>query len=61
MASLRGLPVLGKLMPPPQLLRWEEVATYRVQLRAVPAAACPARPCYVRLVLDATPDALDRD
>lgn len=51
-AFLRGVPVLGKLVPPPQLPRWEDVATYRVQLRVMSASSCPSGPCYEGLVLD---------
>jgi hypothetical protein len=49
----RGLPVIGGLVPNPQHLHWEAVATYRVQLRAVPANACPFTSCYEALLLDA--------
>jgi hypothetical protein len=55
-AFLRRLPVLGTLVPAPQVPRWGAVATYRVQFR-VRAAACPSPPCYEALVLDAAPGA----
>jgi hypothetical protein len=56
-AALRQLPLLGQLMPAPQVLRWGAVATYRVQIRALPITSCGNRPCYEAVVLDAAPDA----
>jgi hypothetical protein len=52
---MRGIPLLGSLLPGPQELDWDVVATYRVQLRAVANRRCGATACYEALVLDATP------
>jgi hypothetical protein len=49
---LRRLPLAGQLVLPAQAVRWGAVATYRVQLRAAPASACPSPPCYEALLLD---------
>jgi hypothetical protein len=54
-AYLRRLPVLGRLVPRAQAVRWGEGAVYRIQLRAAPANSCPDRPCYEALLLDAAP------
>jgi hypothetical protein len=53
---LRRVPVLGQLMPAPQRLRWGAEATYRVQIRAVPAGSCTSVPCDEALLLDVAPD-----
>jgi hypothetical protein len=51
-AFLRRLPWLRGLVPPPPTPRWNQPATYRVQLRA---AVCGVAPCYEADVLDAAP------
>jgi hypothetical protein len=43
---LRGVPVLGALVPASEALHWGAMATYRVQLRAVPTGSCVFLPCY---------------
>jgi hypothetical protein len=53
LAFLRRLPVLGALLPAPQVPHWGTVATYRVRLRVLAAGACLAPPCYEVQVLDA--------
>jgi hypothetical protein len=58
-ALLRRLPWLGRLVPP-QILRWKEVATYRVRLRAAPAGTCTFLPCYESVVPDVTPAAPEK-
>jgi hypothetical protein len=55
LAALRRLPLIGRLAPRPQVLRWGAPATYRVRLRASPALACGTSPCYEALLLDAAP------
>ena len=55
LASLRGVPLLGKLVPAPQVLGWEARATYRVRLRAAPATNCGYLRCYEAVLLDAAP------
>jgi hypothetical protein len=55
MQALRRLPLLGRLVPRPQVLRWDTRATYRVQLRAAPAGTCAVPPCYEAFLLDAAP------
>jgi hypothetical protein len=48
---LRGLPLLGRLLPRPQTLVWDQRATYRLELRTVAGRACPD--CYEAVLLDA--------
>jgi hypothetical protein len=55
LALLRRVPLLGGLLPAPQAVRWEEVASYRVALRAMPVGMCAAPPCHGALLLDAAP------
>jgi hypothetical protein len=55
LAALRRLPLIGRLAPRPQVLRWGAPATYRVRLRASDALACATPPCYEALLLDAAP------
>jgi hypothetical protein len=55
LAFLRRVPLLSSLLPPLQAVRWEEVATYRAELRTMPGALCGAAPCYEVLLLDAAP------
>jgi hypothetical protein len=52
---VRRVPLLGDLLPAPQAVIWEEVATYRVELRAMSDESCGAATCYEALVLDAAP------
>jgi hypothetical protein len=56
LAALRRLPLLGALLPRPQVVRWGALATYRVQLLPVAAGACSVAPCYRALLLDAALD-----
>jgi hypothetical protein len=56
--ALWRLPLLRALLPTRQLVYWGVVASYRVQLRALPADSCPFAPCYEALLLDAAPGAL---
>jgi hypothetical protein len=53
--ALRRLPPLGGLLPAPQAVDWGEVATYRVELRAMPGEPCGAATCYEAVLLDAAP------
>jgi hypothetical protein len=55
LTSLRQLPLLGQLVPPPQVIRWGARATYRVRLRVVPATSCMVLPCIEADLVDATP------
>jgi hypothetical protein len=55
LAYLRGVPMLGSLVPPPQLLRWGVMATYRVQLRTASAGSCAYLRCYEAVLLDTAP------
>jgi len=55
---LRGIPLVGRLVPAPQELQWGVVATYRVQLAAVPAipdSSCGAGACAEAKLLDSAP------
>jgi hypothetical protein len=55
LAVLRGMPLVGELVPAPRVVDWEAPATYRVQLRALDDATCGTR-CYEGVLLDAAPD-----
>jgi hypothetical protein len=57
LAFLRGIPLVGELLPAPRMANWAAPATYRVQFRAAPATSCGYSPCYRALLLDAAPDA----
>jgi hypothetical protein len=52
LASLRGLPMVGHLVPPPQVLRWGMAATYRARLTPLPDVC---RSCYAIVLLDVAP------
>jgi hypothetical protein len=54
-AALRRLPLVGRLVPGPLVVRWGALATYQVRLQVAPAAVCDASPCYGALLLDAAP------
>jgi hypothetical protein len=51
-ARLRGVPILGGLLPAPQTLRFGAVATYRVQLRARARSICGAGICFEAALVD---------
>jgi hypothetical protein len=51
--ALRQLPLLGRLMPAPQVLRWGAVATYRVRLQALTESSCGTGACFEAVLLDA--------
>jgi hypothetical protein len=50
---VRQLPLADQVLPPPQVVQWWVVATYRVRLAALPANSCPTAPCYGAVLLDA--------
>jgi hypothetical protein len=52
---VRWVPLLGGLLPARQVVDWGEVATYRVELRAVTDVPCSASTCYEAMLLDAAP------
>jgi hypothetical protein len=52
-AFLRHLPWLGSLATPAQIIHWDEVAVYRVQLRVEAHAYCGPGVCYEAVLLDA--------
>jgi hypothetical protein len=52
---LTHLPLIGRLVPPAQVIHWDTVATYRVQLRKLPAGPQAMPPSYVALLPDAVP------
>jgi hypothetical protein len=54
LAGLRRLPLVGGFAPPPQVVHWEQVAVYRVQLRT-PADTSGGSDSYEALLLDAAP------
>jgi hypothetical protein len=50
---LRGLPLVGKLMPGPQTVRWGVPATYKVRLTVAAAQTlCGSAVCYEGVLLD---------
>jgi hypothetical protein len=55
LAALGRLPLVSRLVPAPQTIRWGALATYRVRLRAASTSACDQSPCYAALLLDAAP------
>jgi hypothetical protein len=56
LAALRRAPFLKRLAPAQQVVHWEAVATYRIQLRAASCRPGGASPCaYAALLLDAAP------
>jgi hypothetical protein len=55
LAWLRRAPVLGTLLPAPQVLHWGVVATYRVRLRAIPESSCGSGVCFEAVLLDSAP------
>jgi hypothetical protein len=56
LTSVRRLPLIGRFAPPPQVIRWEQVAVYRVRLRS-PAGTSGERGSYEALLVDALPGA----
>jgi hypothetical protein len=57
LARIWRIPILGDMLPAPQVLRWGAVATYRVRLRAVANSICGTTPCYEAVLLDVAPAA----
>jgi hypothetical protein len=55
LAVVRRVPLLGGLVPVPQVMDWGEVVTYRVELRTTADGPCGAGACYEAMVLDAAP------
>ena len=71
LVNLQRIPVLGAFIPAPRAVHWGTVATYRVQVRALPLTPCPwylcggstgyyafsceARVCYNAIVLAGAP------
>jgi hypothetical protein len=53
LAIVRRMPLLGAFAPMPQLIRWDAVAPYRVQLRPRANRSCGGVTCYEAVVLDA--------
>jgi hypothetical protein len=54
-AALRGTPLVDRLVPAPQILHGEVVATYRVQLASVPDSLCSVGACTDAGLLDSVP------
>lgn len=56
LAFLRHLPLVGQFAPPPQQVRWNAQAVYRVRLHVMARSSmCVAPPCYAATLLDAAP------
>jgi hypothetical protein len=53
LTRLRRVPLLGELMPAPQVLHWGAISPYRVQLRAIANSPCGAGICFEAVLLDA--------
>jgi hypothetical protein len=56
LSSVRRLPLLGSVLPPPQVVHWGQVAVYRVRLRS-PAGTSGESASYEALLVDAAPGA----
>jgi hypothetical protein len=54
-ALLRDLPLLGHLVPAPATVQWGVLATYRIEIIAVPNALANTLHDYKALLLDAAP------
>jgi hypothetical protein len=60
LTSVRRLPLLGSVLPPPQVVHWGQVAVYRVRVRSrADTSGGPAS--YEAVLLDAAPDAPEED
>ena len=55
LAFLRRLPLVGRVVPPPQVVRWGIPAVYRVQLQPANRSVCGSSPCYEAVLEDAAP------
>ena len=55
LAFLRRLPLVGRVVPPPQVVRWGIPAVYRVQLQPAQRSVCVSSPCYEAVLEDAAP------
>jgi hypothetical protein len=55
LAVLRRLPLLGRVVPPPQVVHWGIPAVYRVQLQPTQRSVCGSAPCYAAVLEDAAP------
>jgi hypothetical protein len=53
LTTLRRLPLLGRLLPAPQPVRWGTSAVYRLAFHVLPGAMCGVQPCYQVDLLDA--------
>jgi hypothetical protein len=54
-AFVHALPLVGRLVPLEHAPRWGVLASYRVQIQAVPIAVCVYWPCYEAVLLAAAP------
>jgi hypothetical protein len=55
LALLRRLPLVGRLVPGPQLLRWGRPAIYRVQVQDAAGRSPNATRHYAAVLLDPAP------
>ena len=53
LAFLRRLPLVGRVVPPPQVVHWGIPAVYRVQLQPTQGSVCGSSPCYEAVLEDA--------
>lgn len=53
LAPLRRVPLVGRVIPAAQRLRWYAPATYRILFQAVPGTTCDSLPCVNALLVDA--------
>ena len=53
LAFLRRLPLVGRVVPPPQVVHWGIPAVYRVQVQATQQSVCGRSPCYEAVLEDA--------
>lgn len=58
LAALHRLPLIGTLLPAPQVTRWDVSAVYRIHLQAAPCPGLRGRSCFAAVLLDAVPDSV---
>jgi hypothetical protein len=54
LARLRGLPIIGRIVPPTHLLRWNTPADYVLRIHTVTSTAGSPLPSYQALLQDVT-------
>ena len=55
LVSMRHLPLLGRLLPAPQIIEWGTPTVYRIRLDAVSCFTPDTPICYEAILPDAAP------